>query len=788
MQFAALEAVSTGRFIPELRREEDGWHARWRGFGEDNPWIDEYVREAAATPLCADAEHQKHETLHDAWLMALRSDTGLVVWDDAECEKFADELREWSGAAEEDAAARAGICFRLEPDKEGFRVLCGVPRGRRAFKALGQAAYVFGPLRGLRSDGAGGLAVRLSHAEAESFVRSGAKDLSDAGYSVDGCDISASVSAGAEIEDSAAPVAAVGNASEADVRHSLKLVVRVAGEVVDAEELRFLLEQKSSLVFFRDRWIEVDRNILKEALRALERQDGRKLTKNEAVAFACGIGFVGRLDVEEASAHGWLRGLVNELRARGGDRDGSIPSASSLETPGLVIPLLPYQRRGTAWMKFLTDHGFGALLADDMGLGKTAQTIAWMLAERRDGDVDGPFLVVAPLTLLANWRHELAKFAPALATYVHQGGGRQLELGFRRAAAKADVVITSYSLMVRDHSVIRGVKWGGLVLDEAQMVKNPDSQAACAVAALGAPRRVALTGTPIENSVVDMWSIENFLNHGFLGDRKSFSDRFVKPLAADEKSAAGRRLTHALEPFVLRRLKSDADVAGELGPKREIKEYCVLSPAQRCEYEAALEDYRAGERRQGDVFALLTRLKLVCDGECKFERLGELLDGIFAAGESALVFTQYARVGAEIRRFLGERYGGRRFPFLHGSLGAKEREAEVAEFNGSQKPTAFVLSLRAGGYGLNLTKATHVVHFDRWWNPAVEAQATDRAHRIGQTKTVFVHSFITEGTLEERVDELLERKSRIAGTLVMSGEKFLRELSPQEFEAAVRLE
>ena len=785
-QLAALEAVSEGRFFPELRREEDGWHARWRGFGEDNPWIDEYVRAAAASPLCEDAEHQRHETLHDAWLMALRSGTGLVVWDDAECERFAGELRDWSGAAEEDAAARAGICFRLESDERGFRLACGVPRGRRALKALGQAAYVFGALRGLRSDGAGSLSVGLSRAEAESFVRSGAKELSDAGYSVSGCDVYASVSAGAEIEGGEAPGdAGGGDAADSDARHRLKLVVRVAGEAVDAEELRFLLEQKSSLVFFRDRWIEVDRNILKEALRALERQDGRKLTVNEAVAFACGIGFAGRLDVEEASAHGWLRGLVNELRSRGGD--DAIPSASSLDTPGLALPLLPYQRRGTAWMKFLSEHGFGALLADDMGLGKTAQTIAWILAERAGGAVEGPFLVVAPLTLLANWRHEFAKFAPGLASYVHQGERRQLEAGFRRAAEKADVVITSYSLLVKDHSAIRGVRWGGLVLDEAQAVKNPDSQAARAAFALGAPRRVALTGTPVENSVVDVWSIENILNPGFLGDRKSFADRFVKPLAADEKSAAGRRLTHALEPFVLRRLKSDADIAGELGPKREIKEFCVLSPAQRRDYEAALEDYRAGERRQGDVFALLTRLKLVCDGDGKFERLGDLLDGIFAAGESALVFTQYARVGAEIVRFLGERYGGRKFPFLHGSLDAKGREAEVAAFNGSTDPTAFVLSLRAGGYGLNLTKATHVVHFDRWWNPAVEAQATDRAHRIGQAKTVFVHSFITEGTLEERVDELLERKSRIAGTLVASGEKFLRELSPSEFDDAVRL-
>ena len=773
-QAEALRAVEKGLVFPDLVREDDGWHARWRGTGEDNPWIDECVRSANLTPLSADAEDQRHETLHDAWLLALRSRTGLVRWDDAECAAFAAELREWHCGAEEDVAARKGIVFRFEAGGDGFRVASAAPRGRRALRALGQAAFVFGPLRGMRRRDAGTIAVELSRSEAESFLRSGARELVDAGYSVEGCDIAAKVVAEAEMRPAETP-----EGGRSDDAQSLKVKILVDGEPVDAEEIRFLLDQKSSLVFFRDRWVEIDRAELREALRALERGDGRTLSVNEAVAFASGIGAIGAVELASVRAHGWLRGLLNELK---GGKDLLGAEMATGPSAALYQALRPYQRRGVAWMRFLTDHGFGALLADDMGLGKTVQTIGWMLgqAERR------PFLVVAPLTLLPNWRHELARFAPGLRVYVHQGGSRQLPMGFLRTVAESDVVITSYSLLVRDHHILRDTEWGGIVLDEAQAIKNPDTQAARAVRALGVRRRVALTGTPIENSVADVWSVEEFLNPTFLGDRKSFAERFVKPIAADERSAAGARLRRALEPFVLRRLKDDAEIAGELGPKREVKEYCALSDRQRADYEAALEDYRAGERRQGDVFALLTRLKLICDGDGKTDRLVELLEEIFAAGESALVFTQYAKVGAKIRSVLAERFG-REFPFLHGGLDARSREAEIARFCGEEGPSAFVLSLRAGGFGLNLTKATHVVHFDRWWNPAVENQATDRAHRIGQTKTVFVHSFITEGTLEERVDEMLERKSRVAGSLVASGEAFLRSMAPEQFDQVVSL-
>ena len=789
-QREALLLVADGKFYPDLVKEDDGWHARWRALGADNEWVDEYVRGPSVTVLSEDAEDQRYETLHDAWAMALRSRTGLVRWDDAECAAFAAELAEWHGGGREDVEARRALCFSFnaanDPGEGAFALSCPRPKGRAQYRALGQAVSVWGGLRGLRSDGDGRdacphasagiserrpyqLVARLSKGEAEDFIRRGARELADAGYSVSGVDLAATVAAAAEIDGSAADV------TRGDDKKSVRLKIKVAGEEVSAEEIRFLPEQNSTLVFFRDRWIEVDRGILREALRALEKADK---TKANPLSFALGIGAVGRMEVGEVLADGGILGLLNRLRQSHDGAANVTRGGVAAEIPGFEGSLRDYQARGVEWISFLTDNGFGALLADDMGLGKTIQTIAWILralAAKATGAAQ-PVLVVAPLTLLSNWRHEFAKFAPSLRVYVHQGDMRHVGSGFKKAAAEADVVVTSYALIVRDHREFAEVEWGGIVIDEAQAIKNPDTHAARAIRALGVRRRLALTGTPIENSVADIWSLEEFLNPGLLGDRKSFADRFVKPLATDPSSAQGKKLRRALEPFVLRRLKSDPAVAGELGEKREVREYCALAPAERAEYEGALADYRAGERRQGDIFALLTRLKLACDGfdgetvsGGKADRLVELVETIFENGESVLIFSQYAKVGEALKKMLERRFA-QPIAFLHGGLSAAQREEQIALFGGTAGPAAFVLSLRAGGFGLNLTKATHVIHYDRWWNPAVEGQATDRAHRIGQEKTVFVHVFVTEGTVEERVEEILDRKESLAG-LLKDGEK-----------------
>ena len=748
-QLEALQVLHSGQIYPELVREEDGrYYARWRGLGGDNLWIDELARKYLMTPLSAEAEKADHPTLHDAWMAALASRTGLVDWDAGECAQFAQELAKW----------RERLDFtplEFAFDSRQMVLSLDVPKGKTALRTLGEATGIFGPLRRLKLNGKR-LEVALGSEEAAMLVRSGARRLIEAGHRVTGLDLKAEVETKAVLEPASPDTAQV------------KLEVRVAGEVVGAEEIRRLLSQHSTLVFFRDRWIEVDVNILKMALRALEKAYGMKLDRNDAVFFACGLGRIGALELKEVAAKGWVRGVIADMKAHGGVKlDG--------EVPGFRGELRDYQRRGVAWLKFMTDHGFGPLLADDMGLGKTAQTIGWILKEKRMQ----PVLVSAPLTLVENWRKELARFAPSLKVYVHSGEARQKGEAFAEAVFMADVVVTGYSLLVKDYGLFAGVEWHALVLDEAQAIKNAKTKLARAVCRLRPARRIALTGTPVENSLSDLWSLEEFLNPGLLGPHREFELKYVKPLAGNPMAAQSRQLKRALEPFVLRRLKTEPAIAGELGGKREQREYCTLSPKDRERYETALADFRRSEHRQGDIFALITSLKLICDGEGKLEHLLTLLENIFAAGESALVFTQYAKVGAVISRRLATVYG-RRFPFLHGALTAKAREREIQSFNAGKGPSVFVLSLRAGGFGLNLTKATHVIHFDRWWNPAVENQATDRAHRLGQDRNVTVHTLITAGTVEERVDEILERKGNLADIMGFAGEEFFKlvELEP----------
>ena len=375
------------------------------------------------------------------------------------------------------------------------------------------------------------------------------------------------------------------------------------------------------------------------------------------------------------------------------------------------------------------------------------------------------------------------------------------------------MVLTSYTLLVRDFGPSAAAAFRAVVLDEAQAIKNPDTRVSRAVRALDAPVRVALTGTPLENSVNDLWAIEDFLNPGFLGERQDFITEYSRPIAADPRGGAMKRLKRSLAPFVLRRLKSDPGVAASLGEKREVREYCPITSEQRLLYERALHDFRAdaglaGSSRRGRIFALITELKEICDspellrlrsdaaaavspaalagGSGKVRRLDELLEEIYANGESALVFTQYARMGRLLKDHLLEHFG-RPVPFLHGALDPKRREAEIAAFNRAKEPSAFVLSLKAGGFGLNLTRATHVIHFDRWWNPAVEAQATDRAHRIGQTRNVEVHVFVCSGTVEDRVDRLLESKKILAEGAIASGEGFLASMADDELSEFLEL-
>ena len=767
----ALSAVAAGKFAPCLVREDDGWHARWRGTDDPgNPLIDALVRAASVTPLSANAESDRHFTIHDAWIAALKSRTGLVKFDDGECAGFAKILDRWTEEGVDPPETKKNIVFSFRRTKGAACVECKTPRDEKALRALGRATSIFAPLRRLALSKDGGtLRVKLETGEAGDFLEYASRNLEREGYRVDGVECDGETSVRVSLRD--APRGGV----------EAKATLVLAGEEITPAELRVLLEQKKEYVFFRGHWIKLDRRALLDALHLFEKTHSRKLAASEAIGLALSFSRTpGAVD-----ANGAIGRIMAAVR-----RGKKTAAAIDKSPPGFAGKLRDYQIRAVSWMRFLSDLGFGALLADDMGLGKTIETIAWILASRacdmKRGTAPKPFLVVAPLTLLANWRRELSRFAPTLATFVHHGRERPLAGGFRETARRSDVVVTSYGIFAKDREFIARTEWRGVVLDEAQSIKNPDTLAAQAVKTLKAKDRVALTGTPVENSALDAWSIEEFLNPGLLGERRRFDETFAKPISENPAAAAAGRLKRILGPFILRRVKTDPAIAAEIGDKRMVKEYCELSDAQRAEYETALEDYRRGERRRGDAFALLTRLKLVCDGEGKMARLFELLESIFAAGESALVFTQYAKVGSAVAGALAKRFG-RPFPFLHGALSAKEREREIAAFE-AEGPSAFVLSLRAGAFGLNLVKATRVIHFDRWWNPAVENQATDRAHRIGQAKTVFVHTFITEGTLEEKVDDMLERKTRLSGGIVEPGESFLLKMSPDEIENLAALD
>ncbi len=820
---SAAAAVASGLYLPTLVEEDGSFFARWRPLGGASPFggapvpgaqltpppggapapgaqafmarcVDGLVRRARRTALEDDSG--RHETVHDAWLAALRGETGRVDWPDvADLRDFAATLATWHAPLAVSSADRAALRFSLVPpdceDGPWRLELAASPTTRLGLVSLGQAAAVFPPLRSLR----GGVA-EIGRADAENFLRTGAQALSAAGFDVRRPEGVTGEHLTAEAELAPAPEGKAGRGESVETRTvSAKLTVRVDGEKVTEREIQFLLDQGSTLVFFRDRWIEVDRYVLRDALRALQSVKAKKLKVNEAVSFALGLGRVGRLRVDRVKAHGWLRGLVNELR--GEERFAVLPPPK-----GLAATLRDYQLRGFSWLAFLAKWGFGPCLADDMGLGKTVQAIAWILHHRNSLNSDtrtrehahassSPVLVVAPVSVTTNWVREFRRFAPGLRVLLHQGSGRASGGFLQRDCAQADVVVTGYSLLVRDFPALSTIQFSALVLDEAQTIKNPDTRVSRAARALDVPVKVALTGTPFENSANDLWSLEEFLNPGLLGARADFEESFTRAIRDDARSGAAAKLKRILEPFMLRRLKTDPGVAAELGEKREVREYCPLAPAQRRRYEDALAAFRADAGAEGAsrgrILALLTELKLVCDGEGKLARLDELLAEIFANGESCLVFTQYAKVGRMIRAHLQETTG-RLFPFLHGGLTPAQREAEIAAFDADPEPNAFILSLKAGGFGLNLTRATHVIHFDRWWNPAVENQATDRAHRIGQTKTVFVHAFICAGTLEDHIDELLESKRYLANEVVAGGESFLLKMDGRELDRVLSLD
>ena len=492
---------------------------------------------------------------------------------------------------------------------------------------------------------------------------------------------------------------------------------------------------------------------------------------------------------------------------------GGLPDTTlseEVEPPSFTGVLRPYQRRGLGWLRFLHRLGLGGCLADDMGLGKTATTLAHLV------DRPGPHLVVCPLSVVHNWETEARRFTPTISVTVHHGAQRHGASGSAggepaSVLAASDLVVTTYGLLTRDLDVLADIAWSTVVLDEAQFVKNPATRSARAVRKLGAGQRIALTGTPVENRLSELWAILDWVNPGMLGSRERFRHRYSKPIergddgaVAADAAAALRALTR---PFVLRRSKSDRQLVPELPDKIEQIAWAGLTREQATLYQKVVDelleeaDHHEGMKRRSIVLAALTKLKQICnhpahalgDGSRlhgrsgKLTRFDELVDELADVGERALVFTQFVEMGALLRRHVGERFGWT-VPFLRGATSKSGRDRVVAEFQAGAGPPLLLVSLKAGGTGLNLTAASQVIHYDRWWNPAVENQATDRAWRIGQGHTVLVHKLVCEGTVEERIAKMIDDKQALADLVVGHGEAWLSELSTSQLGELVRLD
>jgi SNF2 family DNA or RNA helicase len=560
-------------------------------------------------------------------------------------------------------------------------------------------------------------------------------------------------------------------------------------DTLSEEEIAVLAATKAPLVRLRGQWVAVDPEQLRRGLEFLRRKPDQK-TAGEILALAAShpADVDTPLPLNSVQADGWLGDLLSGAAER---------SLRPLTAPdGFRASLRPYQQRGLSWLAFLSSLGLGACLADDMGLGKTIQLLALESLLRAEEPEGGATLLLCPMSLVGNWQREAAKFAPGLRVYAHHGPGRRHGEELRDELAGADLVVTTYATATRDIDELAGHDWRRVVLDEAQAVKNSLSRSAKAVRRLRAEHRIALTGTPMENRLAELWSIMDFLNPGILGSAETFRSRYAIPVERHGLTEPAERLRTITRPYVLRRLKTDPRIIDDLPDKIEIKQYCQLTAEQASLYQAVVDDMMdkiensEGIERRGNVLAAMAKLKQVCNHPAqllhdhsavgrrsgKVIRLEEIVEEILAEGDKVLCFTQFTEFAELLLPHLSARFG-QEVLYLHGGTARTRRDEMVERFQSGSGPSVFLLSLKAGGTGLNLTAASHVVHLDRWWNPAVENQATDRAFRIGQNRNVQVRKFICVGTLEEKIDEMIEEKKALADLVISDGERWLTELS-----------
>ncbi len=564
------------------------------------------------------------------------------------------------------------------------------------------------------------------------------------------------------------------------------------GSPLSDDEARLILEDGVNLFRLRGKWTFVHPGDVEEARARLAQMPSR-MTASEALRFAVRDSYVEGF----AGAH--------ELEATHTSLVNGIPREILQTPPALQGELRQYQRRGYSWLSLLSRLGLGACLADDMGLGKTVQTLA-LVQHHRDRGEQRPVLLVCPTSVLENWRIEMQRFLPKMTSYLHHGRKRASGEDFLREIEGNTMVLSSYSILQRESSLYQKVDWAGVVLDEAQNIKNPDTLQARAARDIKSDWRVVLTGTPVENHVGDLWSIMEFLMPGLLGNRRYFTNEYVRPIQENHDTALMESLKRQVGPFIMRRMKTDKDIVPDLPQKIETKVFCGLKKEQVQLYADVSAElnrsiaHATGIQRKGMVLAGLTRIKQICDHpslvtkdanfdperSSKMERLFALAEEMFETGDRTLIFTQYVEMGNILKMQLQERFGKEAL-FLHGGVFKDVRDRMVRRFQESEGAQFFILSLKAGGVGLNLTNANRVVLFDRWWNPAVEQQAIDRAYRIGQARNVQVHVFCCKGTLEERIDELIASKREVANRVIENNDNWVTELSDRELRELLSL-
>ncbi len=777
-----------------------------------------------------------------AWQEALGSETGIISsLNDEDAERLATASHHWrEGVAGNVAAARTclelftpaegedlwDIRFALQAEADpslkvpaaaawaaGSEVLqlgeIRVERpGEVLLEGMGRALTVFDPIeRGL--DSATPESMQLTPAEAFVLVRTAANQLRDVGV---GVELPASLSGGLASRLGLAIKAELLETSRGfTLGESLdwSWELMIGGVTLTLRELERLASKRSPLVRHKGAWIELRPNDLKNAERfcsanaELSLDDALRLTATEGDTLM-------RLPVHRFESGPRLQGVLEQYHQQ--------KAPDPLPAPeGFCGQLRPYQERGLGWLAFLHRFDQGACLADDMGLGKTIQLLAFLQHLKAENELKRPVLLIAPTSVLTNWKREAHAFTPELQVREHYGPKRpSTTAALKKGLTGVDMVLTSYGLLQRDSELLETIDWQGVVIDEAQAIKNPSAKQSQAARDIGLASksnrfRIALTGTPVENRVSELWALMDFLNPRVLGEEDFFRQRYRLPIERYGDMASLRDLKARVGPFILRRLKTDKAIISDLPEKVELSEWVGLDKEQTALYRKTVEDTldaiaRAPRgQRHGKVLGLLTRLKQICNHpalalkektvsdhflsrSAKLQRLEEILEEVIAAGDRALLFTQFAEWGHLLQEYLQERWRCE-VPFLYGSTSKTERQAMVDRFQEDPRgPQLFLLSLKAGGVGLNLTRASHVFHVDRWWNPAVENQATDRAYRIGQSKRVMVHKFITSGSVEEKIDRMIREKSRLAEDIIGSGEDWLGGLEMGQLKELVSLE